>query len=77
MFGGKRSVDSGSAAQPAQRLIDNGAPQPQRQRSGARERVEPLIGVQIRLLQHVLGLGVVADDAARQSVQAAVMSDDR
>lgn len=61
-----------AAAQPAEGLVDGDARQPGAQAVGTGELVDLQEGAHVRFLDHVLGLGIVADDAARSPEQPPV-----
>src|SRR5262249_34707398 len=60
--------------QAAERLVDDDAPEPGTETRLATERRQVGKATQVGLLQHVLGFGVVADDAASQPVEPAIVA---
>ena len=77
--GSEDDLDAGPlAAQPAQRLVHRDPRQPGRQAGIAAKLAKMREGADIGLLDHVLGLAVVAQDAAGEPVEPAVVGlDDR
>ena len=61
------------AAQPAQRLVHGDPRQPGRQAGIAAKTFQMREGADVGLLHHVLGLAVVAQDAAGEPVEPAVV----
>ena len=62
------------AAQPAQRLVHGDPRQPGRKAGIAAKAFQMREGANVSLLHHILGLAVVAQDAAGEAIEPAVVS---
>ena len=79
-FGFERALRQGvqfhggpTAAQPAERLVHGDPRQPGRETGIAAETFQVREGADVGFLHHILGLGIIAQDAAGQPVEPAVV----
>ncbi len=61
-------------AEPAERLIEHDAREPSGQARFALETLNVSEGADITFLHHLLGFGIVPDDAARQAIEALIVA---